>query len=74
MITKDKIIEVAPHDYEHIKDRLGHYEKKCHEYKEKCHELEHKIHEHEEETEAVKRHGKKHEHNSKMLENSLKTY
>ncbi len=38
-------------------------------YKAKFHELEHKIHEHEEDAEGMKRHGKKHEHASKVLDN-----
>lgn len=41
IITKEVVREVAPSDYDDLKERVEHYRHKFHEYKEKCHTLEH---------------------------------
>lgn len=68
VITKEIIQEVAPADYESLKERVEHYKHKFHEYKEKCHSFEIRIHESDETVEEYKRVVRKWESQVRSLE------
>ena len=60
-------VEVAPRDYEFIKNEN-------HELEDKIHHLEHKLHKYKDDHEAAKRHGKRHEDRAKSLEEHVDNY